>query len=59
MNINKRKITGIIFSFVCLGIFVFGLTTERGRGSPLLGFLFWATLICILWQFAIMLKKRN
>jgi hypothetical protein len=59
MNTKTRIIAGLIISFICLGAFVFGLTTERGKGSSILGALIWVTLICILFQFANLQKKRE
>jgi hypothetical protein len=59
MKSNKRNVTGIVFSFLCVGLFWFGLKTESGKGSPFLGVLFWVTMICILGQFANMVRKQN
>jgi lipopolysaccharide export LptBFGC system permease protein LptF len=59
MKTQKRIVAGLVVCFVCLAIFVFGLTTQRGKGSSILGALFWITLICILAQFVMLLKKRE
>jgi len=59
MSVNKQNIGGLLLSVLCFYLICFGLTTERGKGSPLLGFLYWATVVCILLQLAIMAKKRS